>query len=445
MKVVTESARAESLEARPAWRTSLPGNAAVQVPFRYLLVYLFLSNWIWFDELAVHPSRPIRPVFDAIFGTLARWTGRHLFHLSGPIKPNSFVDTHYLYLVLLCVAVVSAVITLAWLLADWPGRTVPRVYALMRVWIRYSLAYMVLIYAMDKVFRLQFGFPSLLRLIEPYGDSSPMALMWTFIGYSGFFTVFSGLAEVAGAVLLLFRRTTPLGALTLTVVMANVALMDFCYDVSVKMLALHFLIMSVFLLAHDADRLLNVLAFNRPAPADELGSLVPANASPRTRGVLMVVKVLIVLYTIVPAPIRTYKTFRAVGPFAPRPPLYGLYEVESFTVNGVERPLLITDGSLWRYVVVQAPTEVVAKTMDNTLIKYQAKYDPATRSLLMHRQDAGSPVENLVLSPAAQGSFTVTGQLGASQLAVKLRQVDVSKFILVNRGFHWINEKSYSR
>lgn len=442
---MTEPVMVESPDKSPTQWSSLPGKPVVQACFRYLLVYLFLSNWIWFDELAVNPSRPIRPVFDAIFGNLARWTGRHLFHLSGPIEPNSFLDTRYLYLVLLCVAVASAVITLVWLLADRQGRTVTRAYELMRVWIRYSLAYMVLIYAMDKVFRMQFAFPGIVRLIEPYGDSSPMALMWTFVGYSGFFTVFSGLAEVTGSILLFFRRTTPLGALLLTVLLANVAIMDFCYDVSVKMLALHFLVMSVFLLAHDTGRLLNVLAFNRPAPAENSGSLIPKNASPRTRRVLLALKVLIVLYAIVPAPIRTYRAFRIGGPFAPRPPLYGLYEVESITENGADRPLLITDGGLWRYVIVGSPTEVAATTMDNTLVRYRAKYDAATKSIEMHRQDAGSPTEDLVLAPLPQGGFSITGQSGGKSVAVKLHSVDVSKFILVSRGFHWINEKSYSR
>jgi len=30
-------------------------------------------------------------------------------------------------------------------------------------------------------------------------------------------------------------------------------------------------------------------------------------------------------------------------------------------------------------------------------------------------------------------------------LAVKLRKSDPSKFLLVNRGFHWINERPFNR
>jgi hypothetical protein len=444
MELMTEPVREGSLHFSPEHERSLPvRKVAGQLCVRFTLVYLFLESWIWLDELAVNISRPVRPVFNAIFGGFARWTGRHIFHLTGPIEPSSLRDSPYMYLVLLSIAVVSAVIAIAWQLADFRGRTVRRAYDFVRLWIRYSLAYMVLIYAMDKVFRIQFTFPGPLRLVESYGESSPMALMWTFIGYSGFFVVFSGLAEVAGSVLLFFRRTVPLGALILAILMANVALMNFCYDVSVKMLALHFLIMSVFLLAHDATRLLNVLALNRPAPAEEMGALLPPHATYRMRNLVLALKVLVVLYAVVPCTIRTYQAFRIMGPYTARPPLYGLYEVESFKEDGVARPLLVNDGSLWRYVEIENAKEVFVKTMDNHILTYVGQYDPTTRSVRMHPEDAGSPPENLLISALPQGDLSVTGDLGKDHIAVMLRSIDLSKFPLVSRGFNWVNETSY--
>ncbi|MBV8672450.1 MAG: hypothetical protein JOZ33_03365, partial [Acidobacteriaceae bacterium] len=72
MKLTTEPAMEQSLGLSSEPQPSIIRRVGVQVGLRYLLVYLFFSNWIWFDELAVHPSRPIRPIFDAIFGKLAR-------------------------------------------------------------------------------------------------------------------------------------------------------------------------------------------------------------------------------------------------------------------------------------------------------------------------------------------------------------------------------------
>ena len=442
MELMLEPVREESLAVLPKDPFLLFRKGVAQLALRFVLVYLFLESWVWLDELAVNVSRPVRPVFNAIFGGLARWMGRHVFHVSGPLEPKSLHDSLYMYLLLLSVGVISAVFAIIWLAADFQGRTVRRAYDLLRVWVRYSLAYMVMIYALDKVFRIQFVFPGPLRLIESYGESSPMALMWTFIGYSGFFTVFSGVVEVAGSVLLFFRRTVPMGALILTVLMANVALMDFCYDVSVKMLALHFLILSVFLLAHDTTRLLNVLAFNRPAEAEESDSLLRPTASLGVRRLVLAVKILIVFYAVVPGPIRTYQAFRTMGPYAPRPPLYGLYEVASFKTNGVERPLLITDHNLWHYIVIENGSQVFVKTMDNSVLTYQAKYDPKKHCIEMHRSDAGAPPESLLMSANA-GGVSVIGESGKDEEAVTLRSIDLSQFPLVNRGFHWVNGKSY--
>ena len=47
--------------------------------------------------------------------------------------------------------------------------------------------------------------------------------------------------EVLGALLLLFRRTTALGAAVLAVVLVNVVMMNFCYDVPVKINGVHYL------------------------------------------------------------------------------------------------------------------------------------------------------------------------------------------------------------
>jgi len=52
---------------------------------------------------------------------------------------------------------------------------------------------------------VQFEPPGYGRLTQPLGQYSPMALLWTFMGYSPLYTSFTGSAEVIGGVLLFFR------------------------------------------------------------------------------------------------------------------------------------------------------------------------------------------------------------------------------------------------
>jgi hypothetical protein len=48
-------------------------------------------------------------------------------------------------------------------------------------------------YGSYKVIQSQFPAPTLLRLLEPYGQSSPMALLWTLMGASKSYNLFTGL------------------------------------------------------------------------------------------------------------------------------------------------------------------------------------------------------------------------------------------------------------
>ena len=49
--------------------------------------------------------------------------------------------------------------------------------------------------------------------MRPYGDSSPMGLVWTFVGASVGYEIFSGLFEAISGYLLFWRRTALVGSL----------------------------------------------------------------------------------------------------------------------------------------------------------------------------------------------------------------------------------------
>ena len=111
---------------------------------------------------------------------------------------------------LLCFLVLAALATIVWTLLDRKRQEYRTLHEWLRIYVRYALGFTMLGYGMDKVFALQFNssLPGPGRLAEPLGNYSPFALMWTFMGYSKPYTIFAGVGEVIGGVLLLFRRTT---------------------------------------------------------------------------------------------------------------------------------------------------------------------------------------------------------------------------------------------
>ncbi|HWO66729.1 MAG TPA: hypothetical protein VNO31_42530 [Umezawaea sp.] len=86
------------------------------------------------------------------------------------------------------------------------------------------------------------------------------SLVWAFYGYSPFYGRVTGLFEFIPAVMLLFRRTTFLGAAALFAVGLNITLMDFAFGYPfVKYLAATYTVLCAILVLHDKPKLTAVL------------------------------------------------------------------------------------------------------------------------------------------------------------------------------------------
>src|SRR5439155_23903336 len=199
-------------------------------------------------------------------------------------------------------------------------------------------------YGWNKIMPLQFPPPGPDRLLMTYGESSPMGLLWTFMGASKPYVMFSGLTEAAGGLLLLFRRTSLLGGLLSAAVLTNVVLMNFCYDVPVKLYSARLLLMALFVVAPHAVRLLNVFFLNFPvAPA--LRRPCPLRPVWLRRSASVARLAFIAYVSLMPAWIN-YQVLRAQGAPTSKKPWAGYYRVESFTRDGVADRAL-PDGQRW--------------------------------------------------------------------------------------------------
>jgi hypothetical protein len=109
-------------------------------------------------------------------------------------------------------------------------------------------------YGMAKVVGMQF-YPQYWRLDLRPTEMTKMSLAWVFFGRTYGYPAIAGVIEVTSGVLLCFRRTTLLGACVLLTALAQVALVNFFYDVNVKLFAGVYLAMDVGLIAREAPRL----------------------------------------------------------------------------------------------------------------------------------------------------------------------------------------------
>ena len=87
-----------------------------------------------------------------------------------------------------------------------------RLHRWFRVFVRFSLGSTLISYGSFKLIPLQMPYPPLTRLLEPFGNFSPMGVLWYSIGASRPYEMFTGSVELLCGILLLVPRTQLLGA-----------------------------------------------------------------------------------------------------------------------------------------------------------------------------------------------------------------------------------------
>jgi len=92
-------------------------------------------------------------------------------------------------------------------------------------WLRYCCAFLLYMYGVSKLMHLQFNLAAQLGE-RPVGSLTGYELTWFYFGYSRAYACILGLVQIAGATLLLFRKTTLMAAIILLPVMTNILLIN---------------------------------------------------------------------------------------------------------------------------------------------------------------------------------------------------------------------------
>jgi hypothetical protein len=422
----------QQVEAARRW------SLAQRVLFRFVGCYWLLYTLP--GPLTTIPGAQFvfRPYLEMWHG-IVPWVATHVFFVTGRAAtyfPTGSGDTTLAYIRNLLDVAVALAAALVWSVLDRRRADYRTLHGWLRLLVRYTLAFALFSYGFLKVLPLQFEPPRFAELIEPYGEFSPMHVLWNFMGSSKAYTIFSGAAEVAGGFLLLFRRTTSLGAMVSFAVLLNIVALNFCYDVPVKLYSTNLALMAFFLLAPDLRRLANALVLNRAAP--------PADLTPRferrwLRVAVMVFWMLFVGYKLFGSISGSWQRYKQTYINPQRPPLYGLYDVSSFTRDGRELPPVDRDWKRWRKVAIDFPAFLTIRMMDDTVRRYPAQYDAAKSTITLDKKGT------LTYSRPDADHVVLQGTMSGSPATIQLVRIDPSTFLLFNRGFHWISELPFNR
>lgn len=377
--------------------------------------------------------------YTSLWNWLVPWTGANILHLSYPIivKPNGSGDTTFNYVLQLLWLVLTVIIATVWALIDRKRPSYVQFSYWTRIVIRYYLAYMLFVYGFVKVIKLQFPFPSLVRLTDTYGDSSPMGLAWTFIGYSTGYNIYIGGAEVLAGVLLFFKRTTLLGALLAMTVMTNVFAMNLAYDIPVKIFSLNLLFIATWIAWKDLDRLVGFFITHKPI----LPRLDGYPFKTKWKKIIQLsLKTIAIGFTIYSTAWNFYKLSKTYGDDAAKPPLYGIYDVKSFSVNGKETLPLTTDNTRWKRMIINYPGNVRITTMPDSINWMKLKLDLKVKTAeFTSNTDSTDHFKLKFIRPNKKQLF-LEGKMRNRQVKIEFKRFDETQFPLIKTGFNWINE-----
>ncbi len=422
------------------WSTSRRFILFFLTTYFFFLIMDFTSS----DEILPHFIYVLLKPYSHFWDWLVPWTGQHILHLSYPItiKPNGSGDTTYNYVMQLLWVVFALLVALIWTVLDRKRQRYPQLAYWLRIVVRYYFALVLFSYGFVKIIQLQFPSPSLFRLTETYGDSSPMGLAWTFVGYSKGYNIFIGCAEVIAGALLFFKRTALFGSLIAMTVMMNVAAMNFSYDIPVKIFSVNLVLLAVYLAAYDLKRIINVFFLNKTADPANISMPQPKRWKRILQWSLKTIAILFALYATLGAAIDAERKY---GEDAPKPPLYGIYNVQQFIKGKDTLAPLTTDTARWRQMIVSYPGSVLIKNMADSINWMKLDVDTVKHALIITSPTDSTIIWNFSYSNPDKERLLLCGRINNDSTFISMKRFDEKEFNLMKRGFHWINEYPNNR
>jgi hypothetical protein len=302
------------------------------VYFGLLCLFTQISTSLFPIPLVELPDpSTIWPIRQIVF-----WTAAHVFHIAKPLvyTGSGSGDKTFDWVLVFCMLILGVFTTVIWSALDRKRENYVTTHKWFRLGIRFALAGQMLAYGFAKAVPLQMPFPYLTRLVEHFGDFSPMGVLWSSVGASRSYEIFAGCAELLGGILLIFPRTTMFGALICLADMIQIFMLNMTYDVPVKLFSFHLILLSLFLLAPDFRRLVNLFFLNRPAePSNESKFFGTVRANRNA----LAAQMLFGLWLIGMNAYGSSQSWHIYGGGAPKSALYGIWDVELLWIGMAPR------------------------------------------------------------------------------------------------------------
>src|SRR5689334_3378624 len=175
---------------------SVYSRIAFRVSFLYFVLYCLTNQIILglvpISGIDIPDLASLTPIRQVVF-----WAATHLFGISSPLvyKGSGSGDKTFDWVLVFCILCTTVVAAAVWSVFDRERANYTALHKWFHVFLRFAVGSTMVGYGMLKVVPLQMPFPFLTRLVEPFGNFSPMGVLWYSIGASPAYERFVGSAE----------------------------------------------------------------------------------------------------------------------------------------------------------------------------------------------------------------------------------------------------------
>jgi hypothetical protein len=382
---------------------------------------------------------PLEAFFQKAFDPVIFFTGKTIFGITTLTqKATNSGDTTYDYVRVGTLFLISLLLGLLFITLLRNKVKFELIRDTTFLYARYFVGLYMISYGFAKILDGQFSLPTYGKLEQSFGNSSPMGLLWTFMGVSKPYTLFIGFFQIVSGYLILFKRTKTIGSLLTIAIMLNVVVLNFCYDVPVKLFSVHLLIIAIFIVAPDLKPLYSFFILRIPT---QLTPFQQTETKYRTARYILK-GIIIGGFTIFSINLFLHFSF-ASGSFTKENKIDGVYSTELFVIENDTLAPVISDSTRWKSLIISQGFSKLTK-MTDSVERFKVTLDSISSAINFLQQNQTGKKFKLKYSEN-KGKFQLAGLWKGKKITAIFTKKTYSDYLLINRGFHWINETIYNR
>lgn len=414
--------------------------------FRFFFLYFLLTIAPWFWFTFIPGLNFVTDYYTKGIQWIVFKLNDWFLHVKQPLNTEGYGsgDTSYAWAEFYTIIILSLLLAVVWAIFNKNEKNSRALEYWLHNLIRYNLIMVAFSYGIIKLFGLQMPFPNLSQLATPLGEFLPMRFSWLFIGYSQPYEFFSGAMEVTVGLLLLYRRTIPLGLIVGLGVFINIFAMNMCYDIPVKLYSMQIVICCFFLLAIDSQKYINFFILNKPT--------IPTTGynyrfTKRWQRIGRIV--LKVAFIILAVGFTTYECINRYGEMHTLEAAVipqGVYNIKTFKKNSQIIAIETTDTLAWKDFIFDKGKLGSIKTADTTFWNRYGRayfiYETDKSKQMIHFKEGMSDSVSLFQMKYKfinKNRLQLEGVFKKDTLFYELIKSDKT-FPLAEKQFHWISE-----